>query len=49
MVKSAHIDTFAKDNLPDISLWPELILNHPTATYPERLNASYELLEKTIE
>jgi len=49
MVKSAHIDTFATDNLPDNSLWPELILNHPTATYPERLNASYELLEKTIE
>jgi 2-aminobenzoate-CoA ligase len=49
MVKSVHIDTFAKDNLPDNSLWPELILNHPTATYPERLNASYELLEKTIE
>lgn len=49
MVKSAHIDTFAKDNLPDQSLWPELILDHPTATYPERLNASYELLERTIE
>lgn len=49
MAKSAHIDTFAKDNLPDKSLWPELILNHPAATYPERLNASYELLEKTIE
>jgi 2-aminobenzoate-CoA ligase len=49
MAKSAHIDTFAKDNLPDPSLWPELILNHPTATYPERLNASYELLELTIE
>ena len=49
MAKSAHLDTFAKDNLPDPSLWPELILNHPTATYPERLNASYELLERTIE
>ena len=49
MVKSAHIDTFAKDNLPDKSLWPELILNHPAATYPDQLNASYELLERTIE
>jgi 2-aminobenzoate-CoA ligase len=49
MAKSAHIDTFAKDNLPDTSLWPELILDHPTATYPGRLNASYELLERTIE
>jgi len=36
MVKSAHIDSFAKDNLPDKSLWPELILDHPSATYPEQ-------------
>ena len=49
MANSAHIDTFALDNLPDKSLWPELILSHPAATYPERLNASYELLEKSIE
>ena len=49
VVKSAHVDTFAKDRLPDLSLWPELVLDHPTATYPERLNASYELLESTIE
>ena len=49
MIKSAHIDTFARDNLPDKSLWPELILNHPAATYPEQLNASFELLERTIE
>ncbi len=49
MIKSAHIDSFARDNLPDKSLWPELILNHPTATYPEQLNASFELLERTIE
>ena len=49
MIKSAHVDTFARDNLPDESLWPELILNHPAATYPEQLNASFELLERTIE
>ena len=49
MAKSAHVDTFAIDNLPDKSLWPELILDHPAATYPERLNASFELLERTIE
>jgi 2-aminobenzoate-CoA ligase len=49
MAKTAHIDTFAKDNLPDKSLWPDLILDHPAATYPERLNVSFELLERTIE
>jgi len=47
--KSAHIDTFARKSLPEVSLWPDLILNHESATYPEYLNASYELLEKTIE
>lgn len=47
--KSAHIDTFARKSLPELSLWPDLILNHESATYPEYLNASYELLEKTIE
>ena len=49
MAKSAHIDTFATDNLPDKKLWPDLILDNPNATYPELLNASYELLERTIE
>ena len=49
MAKSAHKDTFALENLPDKSLWPDLILDHPLANYPERLNASYELLERTIE
>ena len=49
MSKSAHVDTFALENLPDKSLWPDLILDHPSAKYPEQLNASYELLERTIE
>ena len=49
MPKSAHKDTFALENLQDKSFWPDLILDHPLASYPERLNASYELLERTIE
>jgi 2-aminobenzoate-CoA ligase len=48
VIESAHLDSFVRDNLPDPSLWPDLILDHPSATYPDRLNASFELLEKTI-
>lgn len=46
MIRSAHIDTFTRDNLPPLDLWPELI-NIPA--YPQRLNASVELLDRTID
>ena len=46
MIRSAHVDPFTRDNLPPIDLWPELI-NIPA--YPERLNASVELLDRTID
>jgi len=46
MIRSAHIDTFTRDNLPRTDLWPEMI-NIPS--YPERINASVELLDRTIE
>jgi len=49
MVERSGFDTFANENLPEKALWPELILDHPAATYPTRLNAGYELLESTIE
>jgi len=46
MIRSAHIDTFTRDNLPRTDLWPEMI-NIPS--YPERINACVELLDRTIE
>jgi len=46
MIRSAHIDTFTRDNLPPTDLWPDMI-NIPS--YPERINASVELLDRTIE
>ena len=49
MVERSGFDTFANENLTEKALWPELILDHPAATYPTRLNAGYELLESTIE
>ena len=46
--RSTQVDSFAFENLPKASTWPDFILDHPSATYPEYLNASTELLEKTI-
>lgn len=45
MYRSAHIDTFTRDNLPDESLWPELRFDLPALAYPERVNAADVLLK----
>lgn len=49
LAPSAHIDTFARDHLPDESLWPTLEFTIADVRYPERLNASVELLDRTID
>ena len=36
MQASAHIDTFARDNLPPPDQWPEFLLDGPDVAYPER-------------
>lgn len=43
---SAHTDTFARDNLPDPSLWPEILLEG--FDYPERLNVGVELTDAMV-
>jgi len=45
---TAHVDTFARDNLPDRSQWPELIFEIPEVRYADRLNCVVELLDKTV-
>lgn len=45
---SAHVDTFARDNLPPRDLWPDLVFPLPELQYPERLNAVSELLDKHV-
>ncbi len=44
---SAHVDTFARDNLPPFDEWPELLLDG--FDYPERLNAAVELTDRLVE
>jgi 2-aminobenzoate-CoA ligase len=46
---SAHVDTFARDNLPPDDLWPELLFELPELAYPDRLNCADELLDGSIE
>ena len=48
MFRSAHQDTFARDNLPPAEQWPTFVFERPELRYPERLNAAVELLDTTI-
>ena len=44
--RTGHIDTFARDNLPDFADWPDLRLEG--FEYPERLNAAVELTDGMV-
>jgi 2-aminobenzoate-CoA ligase len=45
---TAHLDTFARDNLPPVQDWPEFLLELPELKYPGRLNCATELLDKPV-
>ncbi len=45
---SAHIDTFARDNLPPRDQWPDLIYIIPEVHYPDRMNCMVELLDENV-
>src|SRR5665213_2699025 len=46
MFPSAHIDTFARDNLPPAEHWPDMIFTLPELHFPPRLNAVSALLDQ---
>ena len=48
MAASGHRDTFARDNLPPRTHWPEFRFDLPELQYPERLNCVAELLDRRI-
>jgi 2-aminobenzoate-CoA ligase len=48
MSYTAHTDTFARDNLPPRSQWPELLFELPELHYPGRMNCATELLDKPV-
>lgn len=45
---SAHIDTFARDNLPPLDQQPQFLFNLPELQFPEQLNCATELLDRHI-
>ena len=46
--RSAHVDTFCRDNLPPQDLWPEFHFDLPELQYPDRLNCAADLLDGVI-
>ncbi len=49
MEQSGHIDTFARDHLPPLAEWPELLLEgNPDVDYPARLNCAVELVDAHV-
>jgi 2-aminobenzoate-CoA ligase len=49
MADTAHVDTFARDNLPPQDQWPAFIFNRPELQYPERLNCAAAFLDRWVE
>jgi len=48
MTVSAHLDTFARDNLPPRAQWPDFLFELPELKYPERMNCVVELLDRWL-
>ena len=48
MIRSAHVDTFARDHLPPRDQWPEFLFDLPELHYPDRLNCVDELLDRWV-
>jgi len=45
---SAHVDTFARDNLPPADQWPLLQFGLPELDYPERVNCAAVLIDGAV-
>lgn len=46
---SAHLDTFARDNLPPGDQWPDLIFTLPELQYPAQLNCVTEFVDSWVQ
>jgi 2-aminobenzoate-CoA ligase len=45
---TAHVDTFARDNLPPRELQPEYLFDLPELAFPAQLNCATELLDRRV-
>jgi 2-aminobenzoate-CoA ligase len=48
MLRSAHLDSFPRDNLPPESAWPEMVFARPELQYPERLNCADSFIDRHL-
>ena len=48
MTPSAHLDSFARDNLPPRAQWPDFLFELPELKYPDRMNCAVDLLDRWI-
>lgn len=48
MHRSAHVDTFSRDNLPPSEQMPTFLFTRPELQYPERLNCAVEFVERHV-
>jgi 2-aminobenzoate-CoA ligase len=49
VARSAHVDTFTRENLPPRQQWPEFLFTLPELAYPPALNCAAELLDRHVE
>ncbi len=45
---SAHLDQFARQHLPPVDQWPDLVFDLPELQYPARLNCVAEILDQAV-
>ena len=48
-MKSAYVDSFARENLPPRAQWPELRFDLTELKYPERMNCAAVLLDEAVK
>lgn len=48
MLRSGHVDSFSRDNLPPRDQWPDFLLAEAGLSYPERLNVVTELVDSHL-
>ncbi len=46
--RSAHVDTFTRENLPAREEWPEFLFTRPEVNYPAALNCATELVDRHV-
>ena len=49
VARSAHVDTFTRENLPDRATWPDFLFTLSELQYPPSLNCAAELLDRHVE